>query len=30
VEGDFSQAAFWLVAGTLSGPLVLQGMDKLP
>jgi len=28
VEGDFSQAAFWLVAGTLSGPLVLQGMEQ--
>lgn len=31
VEGDFSQAAFWLAAGLLGGPITLKGlsMDSL-
>ena len=31
VEGDFSQAAFWLAAGLLGGPITLRGlsMDSL-
>jgi len=28
VEGDYSQAAFWLVAGTLGGALNLKGMEQ--
>ena len=28
VEGDFSQIAFWLVAGTLGGNISCQGMEK--
>ena len=28
VEGDYSQSAFWLVAGALSGDIELLGMDK--
>lgn len=28
VEGDFSQIAFWLVAGTLGGNISCQGMQK--
>ncbi len=27
VEGDYSQAAFWLAAGTLGGSLAVQGLD---
>jgi 3-phosphoshikimate 1-carboxyvinyltransferase len=27
VEGDWSQAAFWLVAGTISGTVTCQGLD---
>lgn len=27
VEGDFSQAAFWLAAGVLSGPIVCEGLN---
>ena len=28
VEGDYSQAAFWLVAGSLGNDVVLEGMQK--
>ncbi len=28
VEGDFSQAAFWMVAGTIGHPIKLYGLDQ--
>ena len=28
VEGDWSQAAFWLAAGTISGQVICQGLDR--
>jgi len=28
VEGDWSQAAFWLVAGALSGPVSVEGLNN--
>ena len=28
VEGDWSQAAFWLTAGALSGPVSVAGLNK--
>lgn len=28
VEGDYSQAAFWLVAGSLGNDIILEGMQK--
>lgn len=28
VEGDWSQAAFWLAAGVMSGPVVITGLNR--